>query len=78
LFTDNWIDAYKKHFGTDRRIARQADLLKDDDDEIQFESMPNVATGDAASVFQRPPLLLSAAVGTKEAFFTARVPGVAW
>jgi hypothetical protein len=32
----NWIEAYKKHFGTDRPIPRQAGI--EDDDEIQFES----------------------------------------
>jgi anti-sigma factor RsiW len=76
---DNWIVAYKKHFRTERPIARQADLVEEDDDGIQFESKPNVATGGSALVtFQRPSLMRPAALGTQEAFLTARVRRVAW
>jgi hypothetical protein len=68
--SDNWIEAYKKYFRTERPIARQDHLVKDDDDEIQFESTPNVATGDSALVFQRAPLQMSPEPGMRKALFT--------
>ena len=40
----NWIDAYKKHFATDRPIPRQA-RIDDDDDEIQFEPPGMISPG---------------------------------
>ena len=49
----NWIDAYKKHFNTDRPIPRHAGI-EDDDDEIQFESPGTVSDGARAVVSFAP------------------------
>jgi hypothetical protein len=75
---DNWIDAYKKYFNTERPILRQAGLL-DDDDEIQFETTSNAPmTGAAFVPLGRPAVVLSAELKTNDAFLTARTRRVAW
>lgn len=76
---DNWIDAYKRHFNTDRPIPRQAGLVDDDDDEIQFETASSAPTTAAAFVpLGRPAILLSAELATNDAFLTARTRRVGW
>jgi anti-sigma factor RsiW len=49
----NWIEAYKKHFGTDLPIPQRAGF-ENDDDEIQFESPATVPASPPAGQFFVP------------------------
>jgi len=53
----NWIEAYKKHFETDRPIPRQAGI-EDDDDEIRFES-PQAVPLSAPALVSFAPMRVS-------------------
>jgi hypothetical protein len=54
----NWIEAYKRHFETDRPIPRQAGI-EDDDDQIQFEAPRAVPIDMPASVSSFVPMRVS-------------------
>ena len=74
----NWIEAYKRHFGTDRPIPRQAGI-EDDDDAIRFESPATIPrAAPAMGSFAPLRISLSARLAADEVFEVSLARRVAW
>jgi hypothetical protein len=67
----NWIEAYKRHFETDRPIPRQAGI-EDDDDTIQFE-LPRAVPIDTPALSSFVPVRVSVSAQLAESVFTLPV-----